>query len=112
MPNKARDKGFNYERELVKEFNNCPNTYCERMWGSNGDVRGLPQKVDLEIDHLDNTFYAQCKCYKWDNLPKGFKTFVTGILTDVHMGIVKVEGKNIKKSLIVMRLETLLKLLN
>ena len=111
MANKARDKGFNYERALVKEFNECPNTYCERMWGSNGAAKGLPREVDLETDHLDFTFYAQCKCYKWEKLPKGFRTFTTKILTNVHMGIVKVEGSSTKKSLIVMELETLLKLM-
>ena len=112
MASKQRVKGFNYERTVVKILNDCSNTYAERMWGSNGKAQGLAEEVDISIDHLDDTFYAQCKCFKWANLPKGFTTFVTNILTNVHMGVVKVEGKDTKKSLVVMELETLIKLLD
>ncbi len=111
MASKQRVKGFSYERALVKLFNDCPNTYSERMWGSNGTTRGLPQEVDLTIDYFDETYHAQAKNWKWAALPAGFRSFCLDILTNVDIGIVKQEGIKNEKSLIIMRLDVLLELL-
>jgi|SRR3990167_7122612 len=110
MASKQRVKGFNYERALVKLFNDCPDTYSERMWGSNGKSKGLSEKVDIEIDHFSDTYHVQCKNYAWKNLPVGFKSYCMDILEDVQMGITKVEGKHLGASLVIMELDTLLKL--
>ena len=111
MTGKARDKGNRYERDLVKAFNDLPNIYAERTWGSNGATKGLSTKVDLIIDHYDETYYAQAKNYKLANLPTGFKTFCYAILEDVSMGFVKEEGSKVDKSFVIMKLETLLKII-
>ena len=112
MTSKQRVKGFTYERDLVKSFNCIPNTYSERMYGSNGASRGLPQEVDLIVDHFDKTYHAQAKNHKWDLLPTGFRSFCMNILNNVDMGIVKHQGMKIEKSLVVMELETLLNIMN
>jgi hypothetical protein len=47
---KHKRKGTRYENELVHEVENDVGLKAERMWGSNGRTRGLPEEVDLLIE--------------------------------------------------------------
>lgn len=55
----SRNKGFNYEREIVN-FAREKGHESERMYGSNGESRGYHSEVDVTID--DDLF--QAKRYK------------------------------------------------
>ena len=61
MPNANRNKGFGFERELVKKLNHA-GLPAERCWGSNGETRGLAKDVDIVIGH--NDFLLQAKRHK------------------------------------------------
>ena len=49
MPNRSKQKGNRFEREIVNlcEQNDIP---AKRSWGSNGMSLGLPEEVDVLID--------------------------------------------------------------
>ena len=53
--NKAR--GTYYERKCVS-FAKKNGLHAERTWGSDGRSRGLPQEVDMVLEH---NIYIQCK---------------------------------------------------
>ncbi|MBW2969040.1 hypothetical protein KY314_02905 [Candidatus Woesearchaeota archaeon] len=49
MTNKSKQKGNNFERELVKQAQEFE-LKAKRAWGSNGESLGLEPDVDLIID--------------------------------------------------------------
>jgi hypothetical protein len=112
MPSKERIKGFNYERAIVKELNVLPNIKAQRMWGSTGKARGLPDEVDLLIDIGDSSINAQCKNWASENIPMGFKSFMLNILDNVEVGFIKREGMAIEHSYVVMDLKAFKYIIN
>ena len=60
MPNRSKEKGTRWEREIVKIAQEHE-LKAERCWGSDGRSRGLPEEVDLVID--DN-IHVQAKVRK------------------------------------------------
>jgi type II restriction/modification system DNA methylase subunit YeeA len=105
MTSKAKAKGNSFERELVKLF-----TKAERLWGSSGKSRGLPEEVDLILTHKESQYYLQAKNWKWETYPAGFRSFTKHLLTNVSIGVIKKE-RDVQNSLVVMELKTLLDLL-
>lgn len=78
MTSKQRIKGFNYERSIVKQFNDI-GWIASRSWGSNGKSSGLPEEVDISTYHptieptselhpTRSPLWLQCKRIK--QLPK------------------------------------------
>lgn len=55
-----RDRGFEFEREIVNEFKDIDDT-CNRCWGSDGRSQNLPQNVDVVVDEQ---FHFQLKRQK------------------------------------------------
>lgn len=67
-------KGTRFEKEIVKKFQDA-GYLAERMWGSNGESRGLDSEVDIivkiptgqfdrsfpEPNEYVEDFYIQCK---------------------------------------------------
>lgn len=59
-------KGTRFENEVVKKFKDAGYPDTERMWGSNGESRGLPKEVDVQVlkwpaDNCEIPFWIQCK---------------------------------------------------
>ncbi len=50
MPNRSKQKGTGFERELVEKAVNA-GIPAYRCWGSDGRSRGLPKEVDLVLNH-------------------------------------------------------------
>lgn len=48
MANRSRSKGFQFERDLVRQFNES-GLPTKRAWGSNGESLGLEADVDLLV---------------------------------------------------------------
>tara|TARA_Y100001963_G_scaffold156388_1_gene249856 strand:+ start:29 stop:388 length:360 start_codon:yes stop_codon:yes gene_type:complete len=57
MPNKSKEKGNRFERQIV-EICNIWETKAVRAWGSNGRALGMHEEVDVLID---DDFRVQAK---------------------------------------------------
>lgn len=64
MPNKSKEKGNRFERQLVMLFESFK-FKAVRAWGSNGRSLGLPEEVDLLVE---GDIKIQAKCRK--QIPK------------------------------------------
>lgn len=64
MPNKSKEKGNRFERQLVMRFESYQ-FKAVRAWGSNGRSLGLPEEVDLLVE---GDIKIQAKCRK--QIPK------------------------------------------
>ena len=64
MPNKSKEKGNRFERQLVMLFESFK-FKAVRAWGSNGKSLGLPEEVDILVEGETK---VQAKCRK--QIPK------------------------------------------
>ena len=64
MPNRSKQKGNRFEREIVK-LCEIWDVFCKRAWGSNGEALGMHSEVDCVID---NDYKVQAKVRR--RLPK------------------------------------------
>ena len=64
MPNKSKEKGNRFERQLVILFESFK-FKAVRAWGSNGKSLGLPEEVDILVEGETK---VQAKCRK--QIPK------------------------------------------
>ena len=60
MPNKSKEKGNRFERQLVMLFESFK-FRAVRAWGSNGKSLGLPEEVDILVEGETK---VQAKCRK------------------------------------------------
>ena len=91
MPNKSKQKGTRWEREIVKIAHEHEDK-AERCWGSDGRSRGLPEEVDVG---LDDEIHVQAKVRK---------TMAAWLIpsSDVDVTIVKMDRKD---PLVIIRLQ-------
>ena len=55
-------KGTRLENEVVQTFKDAGIMDVVRMWGSNGEARGLPKEVDVAMNFQNgSSFWIQCK---------------------------------------------------
>lgn len=60
-----KEKGDRLERDVVELFE-AAGMYGERMWGSNGNSRGLPKEVDVLVKLPIETYYQNGTAGKYD----------------------------------------------
>ena len=97
MPSSQRQKGFGYERELVKQFKEV-SMEAKRAWGSNGAAMGWGKETDIMFF---NGLKFQCK------RPKKLPDWL-GMTDNVDAVIVREDNG---KSQIMIHLDTFIKLM-
>lgn len=96
-----RNRGFGYEREIVKDFRSG-GFEADRAWGSDGRSRGLPEDVDI-IVKIEGGTHALFQAKRKKQIAAFLKPEAH------HMGVILREDRG--ESLVVIRLDLLIRLL-